>query len=263
MKSAKNIAYKKGSEKDPGDPRHRLDVYYPDNTGAAKDVMVFIHGGSWSQGHKGMYKRLGEILAEKGIVCAIINYRLAPEVMFSEMALDCASAVKWVYDTIVHYGGDRERIFLMGHSAGGHLCALITLNNEFFAKLKFDNPVKGCILNDAFGLNIHTLLHEHQTPYNYLLHKVFTDDPNEWERGSPSNFIDGSRVPFLVLAGERTYPFIMLDNGMFAEKMEKAGRQLQWDVIKGKSHYQMIAQMDDPDNPVYSSILDFMKSAEE
>jgi acetyl esterase/lipase len=223
-------------------------------------VLVFIHGGSWSQGYKDLYRPLGELLAKKGIVAVLINYRLAPDAMFGEMARDCASAVKWVSNNIPDYGGDPAKIFLMGHSAGGHLAALITMNNEFFKAVKLKNPVKGCILIDAFGLNIHTLLHEHQTPYNYLLHKVFTDDPKEWERGSPANFIEKNKIPFLVYAGDRTYPFIMLDNGMFVDKMEKAGKPLEWEVITGKSHYQMITQFEKHDNPLYEKIIAFMQA---
>lgn len=260
MNRNRNISYINSSASGYHKERHKLDVYSPDDIDSNKDVLVFIHGGSWSEGSKGMYSGLGEILASKNIVSVIINYRLAPEVIFSEMASDCASAIKWVHENIANYGGDPGRIFAMGHSAGGHLSALITLNKEFFNSINQENPIRGCILNDAFGLNIHTLLQEHQTPYNYLLHKVFTDNPAQWERGSPSNFINGNSIPFLVLAGERTYPFIMLDNGMFVEKMEKAGQLLQWYVINGKSHYQMIAQMEDPNNKVYEKIMRFMHS---
>lgn len=259
MKSVKNISYADVSAGDYDSLRHKLDIYC--SGGGGEEVLVFIHGGSWSQGHKDLYSALGEIMAEKGIVTVLINYRLAPAVMYEEMAMDCASAVKWVHENIHKFGGNKEKIFLMGHSAGGHLSALITLNPEFFAKLGISNPVKGCILLDAFGLNIHTLLREHQTPYNYLLHQVFTDKAEEWERGSPANFITGNKVPFYVFAGDRTYPFIMLDNGMFVEKMEKAKGPLKWEVVSGKSHYQMIAQMENPNNKLYGKITDFMRSS--
>lgn len=258
MKSEKDITYIPASTREFDSERHRLDVYYPGD-GKAREVLVFIHGGSWSEGYKGLYKRLGELLAQKGIVAVLINYRLAPQVMFEKMALDCAFAVKWVHRNISGYGGDKDKIFLAGHSAGGHLAALITLNKEFFEAIDATNIVKGCILIDAFGLNIHTLLKEHQTPYNYLLHKVFTDDPAQWERGSPANFLEGNTIPFFVLAGERTYPFIMLDNGLFVGLMEIAGQPLQWKVISGKSHYQMIMQFEQAKNPLYDKIIDFMR----
>jgi acetyl esterase/lipase len=259
MKSAKNIAYINESAPGFDDRRHRLDVYYPDDK-TSKEVLVFIHGGSWSQGNKELYGKLGEVLANKGAVCVIINYRLAPGVTFEKMALDCASAVKWVHDNISKYGGDKDKIFLSGHSAGGHLAALITLNKEFFKAIKARDIVKGCILIDAFGLNIHTLLREHQTAYNYLLHKVFTDKPELWDRGSPSYFLEGNKIPFLVWVGERTYPFVMLDNGMFVEQMEKAGQPLKWEMISGKSHHQMIMQLEQVKNPLYDKMIEFMRT---
>lgn len=257
MKSGMNIAYIDENTKGFDTKRHRLDIYTTGNEKPAK-VLIFIHGGSWSEGSKDIYKKLGENLAQKGIVSVLINYRLAPQVMISEMALDCAAAVKWVNDNIGKYGGDKKNIFLMGHSAGGHLAALITMNPEWFKKIKAGNSIKGCILLDAFGLNIYNLLTEHQTQYNYLLHKAFTDDPKEWQRASPANFLEHNQVPIYVLAGDKTYPFIMLDNGMFVEKMEKAGQPLQWEIIKGKSHYQMIAQLESASNKVYDKIIEFM-----
>lgn len=254
----KNIAYMDESAAEFNDERHRLDVYYPGDD-KISEVLVFIHGGSWSRGDKDIYSKLGDLLATKGIVSVLINYRLAPQVMIEKMAMDCASAVKWVQENISNYNGDPSKIYLMGHSAGGHLAALITMNPEFFETIKIKDAIKGCILLDAFGLNIHTLLHEHQTPYNYMLHQVFTADPEQWERGSPANFIDKIDVPFLVFVGDKTYPFIMLDNGMFVEKMEKAGKSIQWEIIKGKSHYQMIAQLEQSRNPLYEKIIGFMR----
>lgn len=257
MESVKNIEYIDENTKGFDTRRHRLDIYTTGNEKPSK-VLIFIHGGSWSQGSKDIYKKLGENLAKKGIVSVLINYRLAPQVMISEMASDCAAAVKWVKENIGRYGGDKKNIFLMGHSAGGHLSALITMNNEWFKELKTSSPIKGCILLDAFGLNIYNLLSEHQTQYNYLLHKVFTDDPKEWQRASPANFLEQNTTTLFVLAGDRTYPYIMLDNGMFVEKMEMAGQPLQWEIIKGKSHYQMIAQMESSTNKMYDKIIDFM-----
>jgi acetyl esterase/lipase len=185
----------------------------------------------------------------------VINYRLAPQAIFSDMAYDCAMAVKWMYDNAESYRGDRNRIIVMGHSAGGHLAALITLNEYYFSKLNISNPVKGCVLLDAFGLNIGTLLQEHQTAYNYLLHKVFTDNPLNWSQGSPANFIDSNKIPFMIYAGDRTYPFIMLDNGMFIDRMKKVGHPFNYRVIAGKNHTQMVTQMENRDSDIYKDLL--------
>jgi acetyl esterase/lipase len=251
----RNIPYTK--VRDQKNERRCLDVFYEDKE-IRKPVMIFLHGGSWSEGNKNLYTPLGHILTEKGLVGVIINYRLAPSVDFAAMAGDCAAAVKWVYEHIEEYGGDPDKIFLLGHSAGGHLSALITLNEEFFEALDIANPVKGCLLLDAFGLNIHTFLSQFNTPYNYLLHKVFSDDPVNWLKGAPEAHLDKNNIPFLIWIGGNTYPYLHADNLMFAEKLKAAGRPVACRDVKGKTHYQMVTQLEKRENPLYEEMLDFI-----
>ena len=97
-----------------------LNIYHQKGDIKNQDVVIFVHGGSWSSGKKETYWWLGRNLAKKGIVTAIINYPLAPSVNYKEMAAATALAVKWVRDSIANYGGNPGRIFIMGHSAGGH-----------------------------------------------------------------------------------------------------------------------------------------------
>jgi acetyl esterase/lipase len=259
MKSAKDIFY--GTKEHNFGNSNCLDVYYSDTGEEPRPVLVFIHGGSWSEGSKDLYAPLGGILAAKGVTAVIISYRLAPGPVFSDMAEDCAMALKWVYEHIERYNGNRDRILLMGHSAGGHLAALITLDESYLLSLTGTNPVKGCILLDAFGLNVGTFLEQHSTPYNYLLHKVFTNSPDNWVKGSPVNFADSNKIPFLMLIGGNTYPFLALDNGLFADRMEKSAHPVQYAVIPDKSHRQMITQLENKSNIVYGKILDFVQSA--
>lgn len=110
--------------------RHVLDVYTPQKASATKRaVVVFIHGGSWNSGNKNIYTFVGRRLARHDMVAVIINYRLSPAVQVPDQADDCARAVQWVSQHIGDYGGDPSRIFVMGHSAGAGLAALLAADD--------------------------------------------------------------------------------------------------------------------------------------
>lgn len=259
MAVKKNIKYVPKSHTEYHPQRHSLDVFYLDTVEKCP-VVIFIHGGSWSGGSKDIYDKLGYNLSELNIVTVIINYRLAPVFNYEKMAFDCASSVKWAYENIGKYNGDSSNIFLMGHSAGGHLAALMSLNKEFFAALNISNPVKGCILIDPFGLNIYDFLKYHNSWYNEMLHQVFTNDENHWKRGSPSMHVS-NKVPFLVYTGASTYPFLLEDNKLFVGAMKKKGASIRHIIHPNKSHIQMISQLESKSNKMYGEIVTFIKEA--
>ncbi|HSZ25999.1 MAG TPA: alpha/beta hydrolase, partial [Cytophagaceae bacterium] len=173
----KDIHYAGKSEKPADDPKQTLDVYVPQDKIKTKEVVVFIHGGSWNSGRKDTYRFLGRGFASKGIITVIINYRLTPEVNYLPMAMDCALAVKWVYEHITEYDGDPNKIMVAGHSAGGHLAALISNDPYFWASLKMKNPIKGCVLIDAFGLNMYTYFPTSHYKDDFSFKKTFSSNP--------------------------------------------------------------------------------------
>ena len=261
MDYAKNIKYLKGSGNKFNPIKHLLDIYFPEDYIGLADVLIFIHGGSWSHGNKEQYEKLGKTLAEKNIVSVLINYRLAPEVNFEGMGLDCALAVKWVYENIEQFGGDPEKIFLSGYSSGGHLAALITLNSEFFDRIHAKKIVKGCILIDAFGLCLTEFQKKHDSPYLMKqFDDIFTLDPINWKRASPVEFISKNDVPFLIFTGENSPLPLRFDNKYFVDEMEKKNKHAVYELIEGKSHLQMITQLEDKTNPIYEKIINFMKA---
>ncbi|HYK76712.1 MAG TPA: alpha/beta hydrolase [Daejeonella sp.] len=241
--------------------RNLLDVYYPPDIENPKDVLVFIHGGSWNSGKKDAYWWLGRNFASKNVVAITINYRLAPDYQFQQMAADCASALKWVKHHIAEYGGNADRIFVMGHSAGGHLAALINADPRFFEQQELLNPIRGVILNDGFGLDMHEYLL--QAPMNKQTQsflKTFSANPEYWKKGSPFTYFDRIRHPFLILVGEKTYPAIKIQSKRFFEMLSAQNRPVQYQVISRKKHVGMISQMIFANNELYKTILDFMQA---
>ncbi|MEZ5930801.1 MAG: alpha/beta hydrolase [Alphaproteobacteria bacterium] len=126
-------------------PRHRLDIYIPDDVTSDASVAVFFYGGRWSYGSKADYLFVGQALASRGIVAAVVDYRLYPEVRFPAFIEDGAKAVGWVKRHIAEHGGHAGRIFLIGHSAGAHIAAMLSLDPTFLA-------AEDVLIDDISGL---------------------------------------------------------------------------------------------------------------
>ena len=125
--------------------KHRLDLYLPEGKKKVP-VVMWIHGGGWRQGDKGLYGRLGRRFAREGIGLAAISYRLSPKVRHPEHIRDCARAFAWLHRNVKEHDGDPDRLFIMGHSAGGHLAALLALDRKFLKEQKVPvQAIKGVI----------------------------------------------------------------------------------------------------------------------
>lgn len=113
------------------DPRARLDLYVPDSMTAPAPVLLFFYGGSWQSGSKSIYRAIGQAFASAGIITAIADYRLYPQVKYPAFVEDGADALRFVQERIGEHGGDAARIFLSGHSAGAYIAAMLACNPQF------------------------------------------------------------------------------------------------------------------------------------
>ncbi len=255
IRKKKDTSYIEGSMSE----RHQLDVYYPKDTKNKKDVFIFFHGGSWRSGKKDTYKFLGKRMARKGFVTVIANYTLAPKADYRVMADEAAKAVQWVYENIEKYGGDSTKITVSGHSAGGHLAALITLDDTF-KNLGLKNPIYKTVLIDAFGLDMKTYFEKYDNDYSKNLLHVFSSDPETWKKASPIYHIDSSvKTSFLVSRGSKTYPAILESNQDFYNKLVASGVEAKFKTVKGKKHIGMIVQFFFGWNKTYDTIIEFIR----
>src|SRR6266850_6403106 len=115
---------------EPKNPRQTLDVYRPDS-GKNLPVVVWVHGGGWRAGDKTEVASKPIAFTRKGLVFVAVNYRFVPNVTMDTIARDIAKSVRWVHDYVGLRGGDPKRIFLMGHSAGAQLAALVCTDDSF------------------------------------------------------------------------------------------------------------------------------------
>jgi acetyl esterase/lipase len=182
-----NIAYGLG-------PRRTLDVYVPDQVSLEpRPLVVFWHGGRWSFGDKSDYRFVGAALTELGYVAVLPNYRHYPDVKMPGFMDDAAGAALWAAAHAGEFGADANRLYLMGHSAGAHLAALVTLDPRYFAAAGQSPPrIAGVI-----GLS---------GPYDFLpLKEADVQDmfgpPQNYPESQPINFVHAGAPPMLLLHG--------------------------------------------------------------
>jgi acetyl esterase/lipase len=256
--SDKDISYLPASHPEYDKERHILDVYMPDNITKKTEVVVFIHGGKWKVGNKNTYRFLGKKLAKHNVVTVVINYRLSPVAKsYASMAMDCANAVKWVYEHIEEYGGDKNRIYLYGHSSGGHLSALIAANDRFFDSVGIANPVKGCVLLDPFGLNIDRYLQTAPAKDKWM-YEIFTKDPEIWKDASPVNFIKEDTLRYLMYTGGSSPVRIQHDSELFYEATAQKGKDIQLTTLYNASHLTILFQLYYTKHRLYKEFIKFM-----
>jgi hypothetical protein len=242
-----NIAYLDPSTVGYDKSSHSLDVYVPNERLKGKHkskgkVFVFIHGGAWKGGSKDSprHRAVGKAFASNGILTVVINYRLWPETKYYGMADDCARAVTWVKKNIAQYGGDPTEIFVSGHSSGGHLAALITTDSSYFLKAGIEDPVKGCILNDPFGLNMFEYLATGNPVDRMLFNIIFTDQPTEWMKGSPYYHINKDNVRYYMIHGAETMSFVKTSSKEFHERNRFVGNYSHSHVVQWRTHIPML-----------------------
>lgn len=177
------------------DPEHglSLDVYRARHATGPAPVVVFFYGGSWQGGRREYYRFVGEALSARGVVVVIPDYRKAPEFVFPAFMHDAASATAWALEHATELGGDPARVHVMGHSAGGHIAALLGTDKRYLAR----RNVRTRQLASVIGL---------AGPYDFLpitdpsLKQVFGDE-KDWPQSQPVNFVDGDEPPFLLMHG--------------------------------------------------------------
>ncbi|MGC1121861.1 MAG: alpha/beta hydrolase [Candidatus Methanofastidiosia archaeon] len=240
-----NIPYYQGPGYNPED--HTLDLYLPSKKGFP--TVLFIHGGAWSMGGKEVHRPLGVTLVQKGIATAVINHRLSPTVKHPEHLKDAARAVLWVYNTISTYGGDKNRIFLLGHSSGGHLASLLALDppqSDEFSTLPLP---KGVIcISGVFDVTAMA-----STPWGEsMVISAFGANPDTWKHASPMSHNPWKAPPFLVIIAEHDLPLIKTQGKEFARKVGTECIE-----IPGTTHFSIIHSIT-PESTITQKILLFL-----
>lgn len=254
VKKTLNISYFqtdfKGNKQEPS-----LNIFSPKSAKFQQTpVLIFVHGGNWNSGKKELYSFYGNNFAKKGITTVVVGYTLSPNADYKEMTTQVAEAIKWTQNNISDYKGDPKKLFLTGHSAGGHLVALAAMDPEYGID---PNTISGIILNDAAGLDMHHYLKQYPptTTDNYLT--TWSKDPEIWKKASPIYYVSENTPKMMIYVGKKTYPSIMVANERFLEALKQFQTGLT-PVLLNKKHIPMMTQFIWPWNNRYEEMIDFM-----
>ena len=235
--------------------RHKLDVYLP---GAAfkrpVPVVVFFYGGGWESGERKDYRFVGAALASRGVMTVVADYRIYPEVVFPAFVEDGALAVKWAQDHVAESGGDPSRLFVMGHSAGAQIAAMLALNKQYLRSAGADpRAVAGLI-----GLS---------GPYDFLplksdtLKEIFGDPAPRTTQ--PIDFVTADAPPTLLIYGTDDKTVDPGNSRRLAAALTAVGRPVELRVYPGVGHGRVVTGFSPPlarGVPVTDDVLRFIDS---
>ena len=206
VRVVRDIRYAEGAGK-----RHLLDVYTPRDGASGAPVLLQIHGGGWTIGHKRQQALpLLYHLAARGWVCVAANYRLSPRATFPDHLIDLKLALCWIREHIGEYGGDPHFVAATGGSAGGHLSSLLTLTaNDPEYQPGFegvDTSIQACVPFYGIYDFANRFGHDHFDGIEQFLARVvfkqrFAEHPEAFRKASPTERVRPDAPPFFVIHG--------------------------------------------------------------
>lgn len=217
--------------------RQALDIYTPRSADGPSPLIVFFYGGGWRDGEKENYAFVASSLTRAGYTVIIPDYRLFPEAVFPMFVDDGARAVAWAMQNARSYGADPNGVFLMGHSAGAHIAALLSMDHRFLA----EHGINADYLRGFVGLS---------GPYDFLplesgyLLDVFPNDSRE--ASQPVNFVTAQAPPTLLIHGLDDDVVDPANSESLAERLSEKGVDVALKLYEGAGHAIVAAALAPP-----------------
>ena len=242
-----DLTYRDGPQDEAN--KHKLDVYSPRGKTNAP-VLFFIHGGAWKTGDRSNYPPFGNRFALEGFITVVPSYRLAPRHPHPEQIEDVAAAFAWTVQHVAEYGGDARRIYVAGHSAGGHLCSLLSLDGRYLAPYKLSpRDIRGVLaLSGVYDL---TAADNFDT--------AFGKDLQNRKDASPLFHVNAKAPPFLVTYCQWDYFSLPAQAKDFAAALRKAGASAELVYVPGQNHISEMLNITRDNDPTVAAALKFMK----
>jgi arylformamidase len=241
-----------------GDARRNFDLYLPAKSTAKPPLLIFVHGGFWllPDDDYRIGASLAENLVEDGVAVALVRYRLAPAHRHPTQAQDVAAAVAHLVRNADKYGFDSQRIFLSGHSAGGHLASLVALDRSYLAEQKLAASIAGVIsFSGLYDLQPAWNISDNQKS---AVAETFGQDSAVLKRASPVAHVRRDAPRFLILSASSDFPGFAIDARRFADRLRAAGAgAVDQHMFKGADHFSLV-KLDGENNPVRRTVLGFM-----
>jgi arylformamidase len=222
-------------------PRQRLDFFACGRPGAP--TLAYIHGGYWQMNDKEPYAFFGEALLPAGVNLAVVEYTLAPQARLDQIVAEVRAAVAWVIEHAAELGGDAARVFVAGHSAGGHLTAVA-----------MDDP------RVAGGLAISGIYDLEPIRLNYLNDKLQLD-PAEAARNSPILHLPRQASPLIVAVGLGELPELIRQSEDYWAAWHGAGRPGRYLPLPGHDHFSILEELARPSGRLFAALVEMAHPA--
>lgn len=215
-------------------PRQRLDVFPCGTPGAP--TLAWIHGGYWQANDKEPFAFLGESLLPAGFNLALIEYTLAPEARLDRIVAEVRAAVAWLIEHAKEHDGDPERVFVAGHSAGGHLTAMALADDRVAGGVAVSGiydlePIRLCYLNDKLRL-----------------------DAAEAARNSPALHLPSRSAPLVVTVGLGELPELIRQSDEYAAARQRHALPGRYLPLPGHDHFSILEELARPGGAILGAL---------
>ena len=191
-----NVPYGKNS-------KERFDVYMPSHAVQNAPIIFMVHGGAWMIGDKKnqsvVENKVNYWVEQKGYIVVSMNYPMLPSTPVNEQLMEVAKALGAMQAQCTSWGGDKNRVIVMGHSAGAHLIALLASSSSLYANNGITQPIAAVFLDSAV-MDTPTLMH---AKHLRLYDRAFGNEPNYWQSLSPYHQLSTKRMPFLAVCSTK------------------------------------------------------------
>lgn len=255
--------------------KHLLDIYLPPNTKKDIPLVVWIHGGAWFSNDKyadiGYMQKTVKSFIDSGYALASIDYRYSTTAIFPAQIQDCNEAVEFLYQHAAKYHLDKNRIAVIGFSAGGHLASLMALSNnndvkEFYPPGKKINFKIKCAF-DFYGpsdlvmlaANPDTSINNERDPVAILLGAMAVNRPDLAKIASPVTYVDKNDPPFLIVQGEKDESVPNTESKILSSWLTLAGVPNKLIIVPGAPHYGKMFDADYIREDIFKYLDKYMK----
>jgi len=255
--------------------KHLLDIYLPAGAKKHTPLVVWIHGGAWMLNDK--YADMGYMgktvrgFLDQGYALASIDYRYSTEAVFPAQIQDCNQAVEFLYQHADKYKLDKDRIAVIGFSAGGHLASLMGLSNnnavkEFYPPSGAPHFKIRCVL-DFYGPADFVMFandpgpatNDPRDPVAVLLGARVVDRPDLAKRASPVTYVDKNDPPFLIVQGEKDESVPNTQSRILHSWLGLAGVKSELIVVPNAPHYGEMFDADTIRERVFAVLKENMR----
>src|SRR5882724_2632996 len=251
--------------------RQTLDVYAPAAPGKNLPVVVWIHGGGWQGGDKSEVHKKPQAFVDRGFVFVSTNYRLLPNVDMATIVRDVAKSIHWVHEHIAEHGGDPQRLFVMGHSAGAQLAALICTDDRYLKAERLSLAItKGCVPVDGDTYDVPAIIETAETrrrvhgqpQAKYGHREKFGNDPAKYRDFSAVTHVArGKGIPPFLILHVAEHPDTTAQAQRLDAVLKDAGVPVTVFGAKETTHNKINADLGLPDDPATKALFEFLGKA--